>query len=123
MKHARPTRTSTPWVFAALAALAIALTALASCTMVGDSLNGIRMRDEGPTSCIKDCNDTYKALYDAEQKLHTENVDACQSLDQPDKGSCLTAEDARHTAAMTALGDGKIECQNNCHRQGSGTAG
>jgi hypothetical protein len=123
MKQARPSRTSTPWVFAALAALAIALVALASCTMVGDSLNGIRMKAEGPTSCIKDCNDAYKTLYDEEQKLHAANVEACQSLAQPDKAACLTAEDARHTAAMDALGDGKIECQNNCHRQGSGTAG
>jgi len=90
--------------------------------MVGENLTGVRFKDDGPTSCIKDCNDLYKSQYDDEQKLHASNVDACQSLAQPDKGDCLVAEDARHTAVMTALSDAKIECQNNCHRQGSGTA-
>ncbi len=121
MKQARPSRTTTPRVVAAVAALA-AITALASCTMVGEDLNGVRFKADGPTGCIQDCNSFYKSQFDAEQKLHDSNVEACQALPQPDKGDCLTAEDARHQAAMTALGAAKIECQNGCHRQGSGLA-
>src|SRR5262245_66677308 len=122
MKQARPSRISTPWMFAALAVLAITLTALAGCTMVGDSLNGVKFKADGPTDCVKDCNDFYKVQYSEEQKLHQTHVDGCQDLDQPDKADCIATEDARHTAAMDALGAAKIECQNNCHRQGSGTA-
>ena len=122
MKHARLSRTSAPRVFAAVATLAV-LSALASCTMVGDSLNGVRLKADGPTSCVKDCNDFYKGQYDEEQKLHQSNIESCQTLEQPDKGTCLEAESARHEAAMTALGAAKVECQNGCHRQGSGMAG
>jgi hypothetical protein len=41
-------------------------------------------------------------------------------LPQPDQGTCLEAEEVRHTAAMDALGQAKIDCQNNCHHQGGG---
>jgi hypothetical protein len=122
MKQPQPSRTGTMFVLAALAALGILL-ALAGCTLVGESLTGVELKDEGPTSCVKDCNDAYKALYEEEQKLHDSNVEACQALDQPDKVDCLTAETARHEAAKTSLASGKVECQNDCHRQGAGTAG
>ena len=122
MKQARPSRTSTWWMFAALAALALTLTALASCTMVGETLNGVRLKAEGPTSCVKDCNDFYKGEYDREQGLHQANVESCQTLEQPDRGTCLEAETVRHEAAKAALSAAKIECQENCHRQGSGSA-
>jgi|SRR5262245_20242386 len=122
MKHDRPSRISTRRLLAGLAALAIILSALASCTMVGDRLNGVKLDADGPTSCVKDCNDSYKVQYAEEQKAHQENVDGCQALSQPDKDSCLSSESARHSAAMEALGEAKIECQNNCHRQGSGSA-
>ena len=122
MKQARHSRTSAPRVFAAVASLAI-LGAIAGCTMVGDSLTGVRLKADGPTSCVKDCNDLYKGLYEQEQKLHDTNIEACQALEQPDKGACLEAEAARHEAAMTTLSSGKVECQNTCHRQGGGSAG
>ncbi|HET9326870.1 MAG TPA: hypothetical protein VFQ05_08875 [Candidatus Eisenbacteria bacterium] len=121
MKHARLSRTSAPRVFAAVAALVL-LSALAACTMVGERMTGVRL-DDGPTSCVKDCNDFYKGEYDREQKLHLSNVEACQVLEQPAKVECLESEAARHEAAMVSLSAGKTECQNTCHRQGAGTAG
>jgi hypothetical protein len=121
MKQARLSRISAPWILLALA-LGLALLTFTGCTMVGDSLNGVRL-GAGPTSCVKECNDFYAAEYDREQKLHQTNVEGCQSQSQPAKGECLVSEDARHQAAKDALGDAKIECQNNCHRQGSGSAG
>lgn len=124
MQHARPNRLRRAVAFAALAALLglVSLT-LSQCTMVGDSVTGVSLDRNGPTSCVKQCNDFYKGEFDREQKLHATNVEICQALDQPARGECLVAEDARHTAAQAALGAAKIECQNNCHRQGTGSAG
>ena len=86
--------------------------------MVGDRLTGVGLAVEAPITCVKECNDFYKAEFEREQKLHLENVALCQELSQPDKETCLSAEAARHEDAMTALSEGKVECQNNCHRQG-----
>jgi hypothetical protein len=124
MQHARPNRLRRAVAFAALAALLglVSLT-LSQCTMVGDSTTGLSLNGVGPTSCVKQCNDFYKLVYEAEQKTHLLNVENCQFLPQPFKGECLVAEDARHTAAMEAISTGKIDCQNSCHRQGSGSAG
>ena len=118
MKHAR---LNPVWIVTG--AVVIALVALAGCTFMGDSLTGVKVNGAGPTTCVKQCNDLYKMLYNDEQKLHDTNVEACQALAQPDKGTCLTNEDARHIAAKDALSAGKIDCQNNCHRQGTGSAG
>jgi len=124
MQHARPNRLRRAVAFVVLAALLglVSLT-LSQCTMVGDNLTGVGLSGVGPTSCVKQCNDLYKVLYDLEQKRHDTDVEACQNLPQPYKGTCLTSEDLRHQAAKDALTSGKIDCQNNCHRQGSGSAG
>ena len=107
----------------AVAVLAVAIAALAGCTMVGDHTTGVQLNGAGPTTCVKQCNDAYAELYKAEQKRHDAAVEGCQALSQPAKGNCLVAEDAVHQANKNALAQGKIDCQNNCHRQGSGSAG
>ena len=124
MQHARPNRLGRAAVFAALAMLlgVVALT-LSQCTMVGDSITGVDLNRGQPTTCIKQCNDLYKMLYDDEQKLHVANNEGCQALSQPDKDNCLAAEKARHDARMAELGEAKIDCQNNCHHQGTGSSG
>ncbi|HET9326869.1 MAG TPA: hypothetical protein VFQ05_08870 [Candidatus Eisenbacteria bacterium] len=118
MKHARLSKSL--WALGAVAI--VAMIAFAGCTFVGDNITGVKA-GAGPTSCVKQCNDLYKTLYDQEQKTHQTNVETCQAQSQPDRGECLAAEDARHTSAQASLGAGKIECQNNCHRQGAGSAG
>ena len=102
--------------------LLLGLFALAGCTLMGDNITGVKA-GVGPTSCVKQCNDLYKTLYAEEQKVHDTNNSNCQALAQPDKAPCLEAETARHEAAKASLASGKIECQNNCHRQGTGSAG
>src|SRR5262245_38008047 len=121
MQQARSVRNKA--LGSALVAAALGIVAFTGCTMVGDGLTGVKMRAADATGCVKDCNDLYKTLDDKEQKLHLTNIKACQALSQPDKDDCLSAESARHTAAMDALGDGKEACQNDCHRQGSGVGG
>ena len=115
----RLTRISPFWIVAVV----IAVLAVAGCTMMGDNLTGVKVTGAGPTTCVKSCNDLYRTLYDDEQKRHATNVENCQARAQPDKGNCLVAETARHEAAKASLTSGKIDCQNNCHRQGSGSAG
>jgi len=107
----------------ALAVTVIGLAALVGCTMVGDNLTGVELDRNAPTTCVKQCNDSYKLLYQEEQKRHLAAVEACQALPQPDKATCLDAETLLHQANKAALSQGKTDCQNNCHRQGTGTAG
>ena len=108
------------WVLGAVVLLGVF--ALAGCTLIGDNVTGVKA-GSGPTTCVKQCNDLYKTLYNEEQKTHDANNSYCNTLSQPDKASCLDAETARHEAAKASLASGKIECQNNCHRQGTGSAG
>lgn len=120
MQHARLNRLGRAALFAAL--LGVVALSL-SCTLVGDRLTGVDLNRNGPTTCIKQCNDQYKVLFDNEQKLHVQNNSACQALSQPAKDQCLADEKARHDARMAELGQAKIDCQNNCHHQGSGSSG
>jgi hypothetical protein len=124
MQHARPNRLRRAFVYAALATLlgVVSLT-LSQCTMVGDSLTGVGLNRGAPTTCIKQCNDLYRILFNQEQKLYAQNKEICLGLPQPDKDACLAAELARHNAEMTRLGQAKIDCQNSCHSQGGGSAG
>ena len=124
MQHARPNRLRRAVAYAALAALLglVALT-LSQCTLVGDSLTGATLDGVGPTSCVKQCNDFYAVAYKQEQRIHDTNNSNCNLLPSPFKQTCLDDETARHEAAKAALAAGKTECQNNCHRQGAGSAG
>jgi len=100
----------------------IGLVALAGCTLIGDNVTGVKA-GTGPTTCIKQCNDLYKTLYNEEQKVHDTNNDVCQALPNAERGDCLVQETVRHEAAKASLASAKIDCQNNCHRQGTGSAG
>ena len=104
-------------------ALAAGLVVGVGCTMVGDNLTGVQLDRGQPTTCVKQCNDSYKLLYQEEQKRHQAAVASCQALPQPAKAACLDAETATHEANKATLSQGKTDCQNNCHRQGSGSAG
>src|SRR5262245_9129788 len=124
MQHARPTRLGRAAAFAVLAMfLGVVALSLSQCTMVGDSLTGVDLSKGRPTTCIKQCNDFYAMQYDNEQKLYAQNKENCQQLSQPAKDNCLAAELARHQAKMAELGQAKIDCQNNCHHQGTGSSG
>jgi len=107
---------------ALLVALGIVSLTVTQCRTVGDNTTGVQLFRGQPTTCIKQCNDAYKILFDQESKLHDTNVEACQALAQPDRAACLASEEARHTARMAELGQAKTDCQNNCHHQGGGTA-
>jgi len=108
-------------VVGSLSIVALGLMALAGCTMVSDHLTAVRLTDENTVSCVKTCNDTFKGLYDDEQQRHVDAIGSCQALAGDAKSACLDAETLLHEANMVALSQGKIDCQNNCHRQGAGS--
>ena len=108
---------------ATLAVIAIGVAALAGCTMVGDNVTGVDLNRGGPTTCVKQCNDAYQLLYKQEQKRHQEAHEVCQALPVAQQQACQAAESATHEANKDGLTEGKIDCQNNCHRQGTGSAG
>jgi hypothetical protein len=136
MQHARPNRLRRAMIYAALAVMlgAVSLT-LSQCTMVGDSLTGVDLSKGRPTTCIKQCNDLYKLIYDQEQKRHAEekalcDVAKCAELPPAEQQACIdakqacqAAESARHEAAKAKITQDKVDCQNNCHTQGTGSAG
>lgn len=125
MQHARSKPLLRVLTFSALAILlGVVSLALTQCTMIRDNVTGVGLNGSAPTSCIKDCNDQYAALYKIEQKQHIANVAACKAIaDNQARNDCLNAESARHSAAMDQLSSDKIACQDGCHRQGVGSAG
>jgi hypothetical protein len=136
MQHARPNRLRRAVIYAALATLlgVVSLT-LSQCTMVGDNLTGVDLNRGRPVTCLKQCNDFWALVYDQEQKYHDQAkllCDAvnCALLPQPDQAACIDARQAcqqaesdRHAAQQDANTQGKIDCQNSCHDQGTGSAG
>jgi len=124
MQHARPNRLRRAVVYAALATLlgVVSLT-LSQCTLVGDNLTGVELNRGRPTTCIKQCNDFYKLVYDQEQKYHDQILLQCHALIGPAQNDCLVEEAARHEAEMARISQAKKDCQDGCHRQGTGSAG
>lgn len=114
------------WRGPAVRALVFALFGIvgaAGCTMVGRSLTGVSLTDREISTCLQDCASQAVAAVQTEVQTHQQQVDACLSLSESDKSACLDTEAARHAAAMQAIADARRECQNNCHRQGHGSAG
>lgn len=125
MLHARRNRTRRAAACTALAALLglLSLT-LTQCTTAGDGLTGVTLDRSVPTSCVRQCQDLYAALFDLEQKRHATEVESCLAIDVDQlKKDCLQAESARHSVAMDHLAADKVDCLDNCNRPGSGSAG
>jgi len=118
-----PARNTPSILFGVLAALVVALGAFAGCTMVGDTPTGLSLERANPSQCIKACVASQDDLVKAEATYHQAQIRACGALSEPARGACKRAEAARHAAAMAEIAAGRRECMNNCHRQGTGSAG
>jgi len=124
MQHARSSRIRRAVVYATLATLlGVVSLMLSQCTMVGDNLTGVGLNRATPTRCTKECSDRFQIKHDQEIKLHKTNQEICQAMDQPEKGACLAAEDARHIAKIAELVAEQDACDVTCHQQGTGSAG
>ncbi len=125
MHHALLRRARRALVVVAIGVALVGL-ALAGCTMVGDSLMGVRLDRLLSTTCGKQCADQKNVDLKAEIKLHEANVALCKSTyppGDPGRQPCLAAEDARHTARVGEIQQAYVDCQDGCHKQGTGSAG
>ena len=114
----------TGWIRAGLIlAVITALAAVIGCTLVNDSLTGVGLEKASPSACIKSCVNDSDAQLKAEIDRHQAAIRACQSAPSSDHGACIRAEAAAHQSAMDRIANGRRDCMNNCHRQGSGSAG
>jgi len=98
--------------------------AFVQCTMIDDTVTGAGLSRSSGTSCIKRCNDQYAELYKLEQKRHRASVEVCHQIEDSQlRNDCLQGEAATHEANKSDLTTGKLACQAQCHRQGTGSAG
>ena len=115
-----PARLSRLILFALLVG---ALVALASCTLVGDTTTGVSLSRVNPSPCIKTCVGDMNDLVKAEIAIHKAAIEGCEALPDTDREACLSAEAARHSAAMQQIAGDRRDCLNGCHRQGGGSSG
>lgn len=108
--------------FRALAVFLLALAALAGCTMVSD-LTGLSLSKKARGTCISDCSSVANLAIQEELQQHQDHIAACLSLPTAERDACMAEEGARHAAAMQAIQASRLECLNNCHNQGQGSAG
>jgi len=104
-----------------LAVLGLALVGLTQCRQVADSLTGLDLghgRLDGKSACVQACNDQFQSGQKAEQDTHKNAVQACGN-----DAACLSAEEARHEAAMDALSAAKSTCKGACYNEGGGGTG
>ena len=101
----------------------VALVAFAGCTMVGDLTTGVSLDKANPSACLKACAASSADQVRAEADQHQAAIRSCQGLSESERESCVSAEAARHAAAMAQIASGRQECMNGCHRQGTGSAG
>ena len=95
--------------------------AIAGCNQVGDSLTGVDLNRTVTSTCLGECRSEYNDAVAVEKKRHAAQNEVCRSLQQPDRSICLDAEDALFRSNLEQLKADLVDCQNNCHRQGSGT--
>jgi hypothetical protein len=103
--------------------LTLILALAAGCTLVGDTVTGVSLNKANPTSCLHGCAGSSADQVRAEVAAHKAAIEGCGALPESDHEACMTAEAARHQAAMATINAGRQECMNSCHRQGSGSAG
>jgi len=112
------------WITGGLLVVVIAaLAAVIGCTLVSDSLTGVKLDRAAPSFCISSCVKDSDAQLKAEIDRHLAAVAACQASPPQERGACMRAEAAQHQAAMDRIAQGRRDCMNNCHRQGGGSAG
>jgi hypothetical protein len=112
------------WIGAGLVlALIAALVAVIGCNLVSDSLTGVQLNHASPNLCIKSCVNGSDGELKAEIDRHQAAIAACEGSPPNQRAACLRAEAAQHRAAMERISTGRRDCMNNCHRQGSGSAG
>lgn len=100
------------------AALIVVALGLSQCRMVNEQLTGVAVGPAKATNCLNTCASVWNDSVRVESALHVSNVHVCTG-----DPVCLALENARWAAVSARLAAGRLDCQNNCHHQGSGEGG
>src|SRR5580765_7378131 len=96
--------------FLALAvALGITTITLTQCRLVSDNVTGVDLgngRLSGRTTCVKQCNENFKAAQKAEDDRHKAAEKVCGG-----SKTCKDAEKAKHDAAQDQIEADKKNCK------------
>ena len=104
------------------ALLAVLSLTLAQCTMVGDSLTGVKGLSGGsPTTCTGMCRVTYHNNLSVARKTHQAVLSACRALADPKP--CIDTENVHWDQVQAQLKAAYDACVANCHKQGAGFGG
>ena len=112
------------FAFVALAAvLGLAAVGITQCRMVNDNVTGVDLRAgagtlSGRSSCVHHCNDLYKACLRGEESRYKSAKRACGS-----DFSCKKAEQRLHRDNIKACENSKKQCKKSCYNEGAGNAG
>lgn len=122
--HRNP-RVRRGFAFVALAAvLGLTAVGLTQCRMVNDNVTGVDLRSGNGTlsarsSCVKQCNEKFKACQKSEEARHKAAKKACGSHNE----ACKKAEDKKHNDNNKACEAQKKACKSGCYNEGAGNAG
>jgi hypothetical protein len=104
---------------------AFALVGLTHCNMTADKVTGVAVtmgddkeKQENHGNCISDCAHKANDALDDEKDLHKSNLKNCNG-----DPTCISAENARHDAAVDKIQSDKKSCMDGCHHQGGGHGG
>ena len=121
--HRNP-RVRRGFAFVALAAvLGLAAVGLTQCRMVNDNVTGVDLRSgngqlSARSTCVKQCNEKYKACERNEEARHKAAKKACLS-----DTACRKNEERLHKDNHKACVAAKNLCKKNCYNEGAGNAG
>jgi hypothetical protein len=114
---------SSGWFNGLLVVVGVTLAAVVGCTLT-DDLTGVGLDRNGPTTCIKACNDAAKAAREQCKREHETARELCMALPEAEQGACLAETETERDECNAAANAAKQECQDNCaHHQGGGSAG
>ena len=121
--HRNP-RVRRGFAFVALAAvLGLAAVGITQCRMVNDNVTGVDLRAgagtlSGRSSCVRHCNDLYKACLRAEEARYKAAKRACGS-----NFNCKKNEQRTHRDNIKACENAKKQCKKSCYNEGAGNSG
>ena len=95
--------------------LAFTSLTLTQCRMVSDRLTGVQVMSGSSRDCVERCRDVYRISIIVENAIHRIKLHLCRN-----DAACITAENARHQAALAKIEQRRIECLQDCHDQGGG---
>jgi hypothetical protein len=108
----------------AVGILTASLSFLPGCTLIRDNVTGVGAKFGTTTECVRTCDRAFLEALAAETRRSLQNLESCRRLPtSSQRDACVRAELARYKAAVEALYAQRTECVNNCHTQGSGSAG